>query len=117
MKRINGKIGFALNIDLGIKGSSSKGHYVYIRRNHGDTVDVNVVTSLEDKDKNFVDNKIRKVRRGSLYQIPYQDANFSRWSAIDLNSKIFRLDKRKIMAIDSKKINDKHKIYIGKFGK
>lgn len=117
MKKINGKIGFVLNKDLGIKKEPLNGHYVYIRKDYGNRVDVNVITSLEDSNKKIINNKIEKVRKGFLYPIPYNDANFSRWSAIDLNSKIHGIDKIKIMNIDLKKIKRRHKIYIGRFGK
>ena len=50
--KIKNKIGYCDDKDLGIKKSG--GHYVYINSvNKNGTCNVNVVTSLENKDKKF----------------------------------------------------------------
>ena len=58
---IKNKIGFCNNKDLGIKKAG--GHYVYINSvNKNGTCNVNVITSLEDKDKKFNLKKLRHVK-------------------------------------------------------
>lgn len=114
--KYNGKIGYVKNKDLGITVLPHNGHYVYINKDNGSTCDVNVVTSLEDKYCNFTNNKIRKIKNGYLYPIPKKDANFTRWSAIELKP-IRNVRKRKIYNLNSKKIKKRHKWFIGKFGR
>ena len=113
----NGKIGYAINKDLGIKKKPYEGHYVYIRKDNGKTVDVNVITSLETSDRKIIPERIAKVRKGYLYPIPYYDANLPRWSAIMLNSNTNNIDKGKIKSLDSIKIKRRHKWFVGRFGK
>ncbi len=113
----NGKIGYATNKDLGIDVKPDEGHYVYIRKDNGKTVDVNVITSLETSNKTIIPERIGKVRRGWLYPIPYHDANFPRWSAIVLNSHTNNIDKKKIKLVGLKKIKRRHKWFVGRFGK
>lgn len=113
----NGKIGYATNKDLGIKKKPYEGHYVYIRKDNGKTVDVNVITSLETIDRKIIPERIAKVRKGYLYPIPYYDANLPRWSAIMLNSNTNNIYKGKIKSLDSIKIKRRHKWFVGRFGK
>lgn len=101
-KSLVGKIGYCDNRTLGIKGSNGKpmdgGHYVYIREvtgARGDRCNVNVVTSLEDKNKVFIGKKLRKVRLGLLYPIPKYDAGFPRWSAVNLDGNVNGIEVKK----------------------
>ncbi|MDR2090593.1 MAG: hypothetical protein LBP62_02950 [Clostridiales bacterium] len=110
-KSLVGKIGYCDNKDLGI--NKSGGHYVYIRELSGDKCNVNVVTSLEDKD-GFNNNRINKIRKGYVYPIPFYDANFSRWSGVNRLS-VNNVKVIDIKDIDKKKIKRRHKFFIGKF--
>ena len=78
------QIGYCDNKDLRIKKSG--GHYVYIDNVRNGKANVHVITSLENKQHTFDTNRIRKIREGYLYPIPRKDANFKRWSAINLNT-------------------------------
>lgn len=115
-KKLNGKIGYCYNNKLGIYSPFNKGHYVYIRKDNGNTVDVNVITSLDDANGKFKERKLQKVRKGLIYPIPKNDSNFSLWSGIDLTP-INNIKKRNIQSIDLKKIKRRHKWFIGLFTK
>ncbi|CDE19581.1 unknown [Acidiphilium sp. CAG:727] len=121
MKKIKGKIGFCDNATLGIKDLNGNplngGHYVYIREINGNKCNVNVITSLEYANGNYNAKKLRKVRDGKIYAIPKSDANFSRWSAINLDGNIKNVNISKIKNIGSKKIKRRHKFFVGKFTK
>ena len=93
------------------------GHYVYIREINGNKCNVNVITSLEYANGNYNAKKLRKVRDGKIYAIPKSDANFSRWSAINLDGNIKNVNISKIKNIGSKKIKRRHKFFVGKFTK
>ncbi len=81
-KKIKNQIGYIENKYLGIPRPG--GHYVYIREvNNNGMCDVNVVTSLEDRDKKINRKKIKQVRVGNTYALPYFDTNFSRWSGVN----------------------------------
>lgn len=116
-----GKIGFCSNASLGLVDKYGKplkgGHYVYIREMHGNTCDVNVITSLEDKKQNVYDYKLQKVKKGYLYPVPKKDANFNQWSAINLDSNVKDVKITDIQNIGSKKIKNRHKWFVGKFHK
>lgn len=114
--KYNGKIGYVKNRNLGIRTLPNNVHYVYINKDRGSKCDVNVVTSLEDKYGNFTNNKIRKIKSGYLYPIPKKDANFARWSAIELKP-IRNVSKGNILSLNTKKIKKYHKWFIGKFGR
>lgn len=118
MKSIKNKIGYCRNKHLkGVKGKKNKGHYVYIRQVNVDgTCDVNVITSLEDKDKNITPSKIKQVRRGNTYPIPYYDANFTRWSGVN-KTPIKNVNQKYIKDIGKKKIKKRHYFFINKFMK
>lgn len=113
-KKYKGKIGYVFDKDLGIK-NSDRGHYVYIREDNGSKLKVNLITSLEDKKHRLNETKINKVKKGYLYPIPFKDADFPRWSAFDLTTKI--ISKNKVNDIGRKKIKRKHKLFVGKFSK
>ena len=121
MKKIKGKIGFCDNATLGKKDLNGNplngGHYVYIREINGNKCNVNVITSLEYANGNYNAKKLRKVRDGKIYAIPKSDANFSRWSAINLDGNIKNVNISKIKNIGSKKIKRRHKFFVGKFTK
>jgi hypothetical protein len=110
-KSLAGKVGYCDNAALGIPKPG--GHYVYIREFNGNTCNVNVVTSLEDK-KGFAGNKLWQVRKGNTYPIPIRDANFARWSGIT-NNPIKNVPVSKIQDIGKKKIKRRHKFFIGKY--
>lgn len=120
-KQLVGEIGYCDNKFLGIKGKDGKplkgGHYVYIREIDGDRCNVNVVTSLEDKNEWYQIEKLHKVKRGMLYPIPKRDADFSRWSAINLDGNINGIKISDIHNIGYKKIKSRHKFFVGKFTK
>ena len=120
-KKYVGQIGYCENIKLGLKkyGKPLKGgHYVYIRKvNDNGKCDVNVITSLEDKNKQYQSNKINKVKYGYLYPIPKDDANFCQWSAVNLDGNIKGVNLSDIQSIGSRKIKRRHKFFVGKFTK
>ena len=112
---IKNKIGFCNNKDLGIKKAG--GHYVYINSvNKNGTCNVNVITSLEDKDKKFNLKKLSQVRKGNTYPIPKYDANFKLWSGVT-KTPIRNVKTNKILNIGSKRMKKRHFFYIGKFFK
>ena len=113
-KSISGQVGYCENRYLKGLEKIPGGHYVYITRNNKDgTCEVNVITSLENTAKTFNTQKLKQVKYGNTYSIPYKDANFTRWSGVTHNSINVKLNK--IQDIGKKKIKDKHKFYLGKF--
>ena len=115
MKNLKNKIGYCDNKDLGI--NKNGGHYVYIRKvNNNGTCDVNVITSLEDKNKNFNLNKLSQVKKGNTYPIPKYDANFKLWSGVTRKS-IKDVKTDRIIDIGKKGIKKRHFFFIGKFFK
>lgn len=111
--KIKNKIGYCDNRFLGI--NKSGGHYVYIQNvNKNGTCDVNVMTSLEDSRANVNLHKIKHVRKGNTYSIPFYDANFKLWTGV--NKKPIRNVKiSEIKNIGRKKIKRRHLFFIGKF--
>ena len=127
--KYNGKIGLMKDNDLGIANSNGC-HYVYVKRtNIKDKYNVYTITSIEndkcdkkhtipleiDKHKNirYLDpNKIRALRNGNLYAIPYYQTNLPKWSGITKNP-IKNIDKNKIKRT-KKKIWKRHKFIVGK---
>ena len=120
-KQYVGKIGYCDNRTLGIKGADGKplsgGHYVYIREKNGNKCNINVITSLEDKNGNFNNFKLGKVKRGYLYPIPKNDIDLPRWSAVNLDGNINDIKVSDIKNVGSKKIKTRHKFFVGKFTK
>ena len=120
-RRYVGKIGYCDNAALGIKDIHGKpqkgGHYVYIREVYDDRCNVNVITSLEDKRGFFYFSKLRKVKYGMLYPVPQDDANFTRWSAVNLDGNIKGVKIADIKNIGSKSMKRRHKFFVGKFTK
>ncbi len=116
-----GKIGYCDNATLGIKDKYGKpakgGHYVYIREVSGGKCNVNVITSLEDKRGNFDNFKLGKVKRGYLYPVPKDDANFTQWSAVNLDGNINNIPLNKVTNIGSRKMKNRHRFIVGKFTK
>ena len=116
-----GKIGYCDNKTLGIKGADGKilngGHYVYIREVNGGKCNVNVITSLEDRKGIYDLRKVGKVKYGLLYPIPKGEADFTRWSAINLDGNMKNIPISQIKNIGSKKIKSRHKFFVGKFTK
>lgn len=118
-KQYVGKIGYCDNRTLGIKGADGKplngGHYVYIREKNSDRCNINVITSLEDKNNRYKFDKLSKVKRGYLYPIPKNEADFTQWSAINLDGNIKNIPISRIHSIGEKKIKSRHKFFVGKF--
>jgi hypothetical protein len=112
-KTLVGEIGYCENKKLSGMTSIVGGHYVYIRKIDGNKCDVNVITSLEDKN-GFTIKKIAHVKKGNTYPIPYRDANFFKWSGVNCNS-IKGVNISDIQDIGKKKIKRRHKFFIGKF--
>ena len=116
-----GKIGYCDNSVLGLTGADGKilkgGHYIYIREINGGRCNVNVITSLENKNEYFQIEKLKKVKRGMLYPIPKDEANFTQWSAVNLDGNINNIPLKKITKIGSRSIKTRHKFYIGKYTK
>lgn len=112
-KAIKNKIGYVDNRYLGI--DRPNGHYVYIRKvNNDGTCDVNVVTSLEDKNRHITPSKIKQVKNGNTYPIPLFDTNFSRWSGIN-KKPISNVPINMVQDIGKKKIKKRHYFFIGKY--
>lgn len=119
-KKVAGKIGFCENAILGITDKYGRplkgGHYVYIREtDNSGKCNVNIITSLEDRNGCFDNFKLGKVKRGYLYPIPKNDAGFSRWSAINLDGNINGIDISKIKDIGKVKMKRRHSFFVGKF--
>ena len=115
IKKIKNKIGFCDNKYLKINRPS--GHYVYIRKvNKNGTCDVNVITSLEDKQGNFKYNKLKQVKKGNTYALPKYDTNFSQWSGVN-KKPINNVKISYIKGIGQKKIKKRHHFFIGKYMK
>ena len=115
--KIKGKIGYVENKNLKGLEHLSGGHYVYINEDNKDgTCNVNVVTSLESGKEQYSLHKLRHVRKGNTYPIPFYDANFSKWSGITRKS-INNVLVADIKDIGKKKIKRRHKFYIGKYMK
>lgn len=115
--KIKDKIAFVNNKHLKGLEHIVGGHYVYINEdNMNGTCNVNVITSLEDKNQQFNYHKISHVRKGNTYSIPYYDANFSKWSGVT-TTLIKNVPIDKLCNIGEKRIKDRHKFYIGKFCK
>lgn len=102
-----GKIGYCDNKTLGIKGADGK----LLKCN------VNVITSLEDRKGIYDLRKVGKVKYGLLYPIPKGEADFTRWSAINLDGNMKNIPISQIKNIGSKKIKSRHKFFVGKYTK
>ncbi len=120
--RAVGKIGYCDNATLGIVDKYGKpikgGHYVYIRELDGTgKCNVNIVTSLEDKNEWYQIEKLHKVKRGMLYPVPKPDADFKQWSAINLDGNINGIAVSKIKNIGKVKMRKRHRFFVNKFTK
>ncbi|MDR2090934.1 MAG: hypothetical protein LBP62_04700 [Clostridiales bacterium] len=113
-RSIVGKIGFCKNKDLGI--NKKGGHYVYIRDFFGDKCNVNVVTSLENKNEHLKTNRVLNIKKGYTYPIPLSDSNFTLWSGINYDT-IKNVKTSNIINIGKRYIKRKHKFFVGKFSK
>ena len=119
MKDYKGKIGYCDNKVLGLRDKYGNvipgGHYVYINNANKDgTCDVNVITSLETSREKYVQNKITHIRKGNTMPIPFNQANFSKWSGVkrDVIQGV-KLDN--ISNIGNKNISKKQQTIINKF--
>lgn len=120
--RAVGKIGYCDNATLGIMDINGKpikgGHYVYIRELDGTgKCNVNVITSLENKNGVYDLRKISKVKHGYLYPVPKNDASFTQWSAINLDGNINGIAVSKIKNIGKVKMRKRHRFFVSKFTK
>ena len=104
----NKLIGFVSDDKL-FGGSSKKGHYVYIKKRYKDYAIVNLITSLEKGPYEYNVKKLKHIRLGKLFAIPYNKSNFNRWSAIDLLDHNVKLSD--INFKNKKYINIKNKRY------
>ena len=73
--------------------------------------------TLETRDGWYQVDKLTKVKRGYLYPIPKNDADFSLWSAINLDGNIKGVKIADIRNIGSKSMKRRHKFFVGKFTK
>lgn len=111
------KIGYCENRYLEGLNNKKGGHYVFIRElNRNGTFNVNTVTSLENKKGKIDYSKIKSVKKGQIYPIPKNHANFSRWSGIDSRTKR-NVKSKNIKCIGKKQIKRRHLFYLGKFMK
>lgn len=120
--RAVGKIGYCDNATLGITDKYGKpikgGHYVFIRELDGTgKCNVNIVTSLENKNGDFDNFKLGKLKRGYLYPVPKPDADFKQWSAINLDGNINGIAVSKIKNIGKVKMRKRHRFFVSKFTK
>ena len=116
-----GKVAFCDNATLGITDAYGVpikgGHYVYVRKVNGNKCDVNIITSLENKQGQVNPDRLKKVKRGFLYAIPKDDANFPQWSAINLDGNINNVKLSDLKSVGCKKMKRRHKWFVGKFTK
>ena len=116
-EKIKGQIAYCENKDLKGLEHLKGGHYVYIRNvDDNGKCSVNVITSLETSPFNYNQEKLKHVRKGNTYAIPFYDSNFSKWSGVT-KTPIDNVDLNALKNVGIKKIKRKHKFYIGKFCK
>ena len=117
-RKLKNKIGFVNNKHLRIYYKKG-GHYVFIRKvNKNGTCDVNVLTSLEHRNKQtkkleFTDNKIRHLKLGNSYAIPKTDTNLPKWSGVKKEVKV--VDTKHIKNVNRYYIKKRHWFFIGKY--
>ena len=114
--KFKGRIGFITDNKLFGNGSSSNGHYVYIReynKNTGKCI-VNTITSLEDYNGIYKTNRIKEIRKGNIYSIPKKDCNLTLWSGVSCNP-IGNISINDISFSPNKKIKKRHRFFINKF--
>ncbi len=126
-RKINAKIAYVDNVDLPPLNTAIGGHYAYVRKKRGRTW-VHVITSIESLKKDskhtipividkrtgetryLSEKKLRDIRNGRVYPIPFNDGNFRVWSGINKNY-INNVNEQKIQSINKKKIRRKHKFF------
>lgn len=113
--KLKGKIAYCDNKNLpGLKHLKG-GHYVYIREvDKNGKCSVNIVTSLENDNKDLQLNKIKQVRKGNTYPIPKIDGTFTKWSGINKNP-IKNVNVENLIDVGKKQIKRRHHFFIGKF--
>lgn len=114
-----GFVGYCPNKILGIlqddKEKKDKGHYVYINKvNKNGTCNVNIITSLEKSNYDFYNNRLNYVRDKQTYAIPFQDANFTKWSGIKKRT-IKNISTSNIVDIGKRSISSEHIAIINRF--
>lgn len=113
---IVGKIGYCENKDLPGMENIPGGHYVYVKRMDGLHCDLNIITSLEDKNRFVIPKKILQVKKGNTYPIPIYDSNFNRWSGVNLDT-VKGVPVSKVQKVGIKSVKRRHKMFVGKFAK
>lgn len=113
-----GKIGYCTNKVLGILQDNEQrkndGHYVYISKvNKNGTCNVNIITSLEKKQYDFYNNRLKYVRDKKTYAIPHKDANFSKWSGIEKQT--FNISTSNITDVGRHEISSEHIAILKRF--
>jgi hypothetical protein len=106
-----GLVGYVENKNLGIPISG--GHYVYIRSVKDGKCEVNVITSLENKQFDFDKNKISKIKYGYVYALPRGETNFTLWSGV--KNEIKTIDPAKIKSVGNRYICPRHQKIIEKY--
>ena len=115
IKDLKGKIAYCDNKNLPGLRHLKGGHYVYIRDiNKNGKCSVNIITSLENKDRTFQMKKIDQVRKGNTYSIPKYDSKFTQWSGVN-KTPIYNVEVNKLMDVGKKQIKRRHHFFIGKF--
>lgn len=110
--KLIGKIGWCSGATLGLP----IGHYVFIRRVHGNLCDVNTISSIETINQRFEIGKIHMVKNGIIYPIPTKDTTLSRFSGIDRRV-IRNIPISDIQCIGHQNIKGRHHHYIQKYMK
>ena len=117
-KKYINKIAYVDNKDLPGLRNLPGGHYVIIK--NVDLVNkkcnVNVITSLEDKNKKFNIKRINKVKRGMIYSIPFFDSSFKLWSGINLDT-VKGVNIKHIKLLKHINVKKRHLFYYRKFAK
>ena len=76
---------------------------------------MDIVSSLEKNGEIDLD-RMKKIRKGYLYPIPFRDANFKRWSAFR-DRPIYNVSLSDVTLGGCKKVKKRHLFYVGKYFK
>lgn len=110
MSWVVGKIGFALDKDLGITrkdNKDSKGHFVYIHSiDKNNLCTVSTFVSMQDENGNF---KVNRVYNGYLVPIPKKATQFKAFTGLNKDV-ISNIHISKIMSVGKFYITDDFKI-------
>lgn len=118
------KVAKIATVDLPIpqRPKQPKMHFVFVRDYNTETkkYSVNICTHLDYKNREtgkieYNDSQLRQVKRGNVYPIPRNRANFPAWTGI--KKKIHYIDKGKMYDFDEVKIRGNHDKNYTKFFK